>query len=484
MSTKTPLSGARVAIVGSGPNGLTAGALLVRQGWQVDVYEASAKPGGAAASADVFDSKVIVDIGAAAHPFGVASPAFRELGLEAHGLRWARSQYPMAHPLDGQPAALLADTLEATAAGLLRDGPVWRTMHRHIVDNIDQHLANFLGPIVRIPPHPIRLTQFAPAGLCPAYSLTRAFFRDEPARALFLGSAAHAIASLRQMFTGAFGLLFGALGMSRGWPVAVGGSGAVTASLMKMIQLNGGRVHCGAHIKDVREIPDADAIILNLTPRQVMEMRGLSLTRNVEKRMQRWNYGPGIFKVDYLLDGPIPWSDPRVGNATTVHVVGTAEELEYAERITSRGKLAEKPFVMVCQQQVADSSRAPEGFHVVWTYAHVPHNFMEARPGQVTDLIERQISRFAPNFRDRIIDKFTSSPQDLQLQNGNIIGGDIAGGSMRGFQSLFRPGFTFNPYRLGNRIYLASSSASPGAGVHGMAGYWAAQAVVEDLLGK
>lgn len=432
----------------------------------------------------MFDAGETVDFGAAAHPFGVASPAFRTLGLEQHGLKWAHSTYPVAHPLEDGSAAVLHRSLNDTAGELGRDARAWRMLHGHVVEHIDDHLANFLGPLLRIPPHPVRMARFGIPGLLSANVLGRVAFQGKPAQALLAGSAVHAITPPSAPLTGAFGVLFGALGMSRGWPVAVGGTSTITDALIAVCRANGVRLHTGVEIRDLRTLPDTDAQILNLTPRQILSLRGVDLTRATRRRFQRWRYGTGVFKVDYLLSEPVPWTDRRVGEATTVHVGGTAQDIDAAEKDARAGRLPDHPFVMVCQQQVADPTRAPRG-HVLWTYAHVPHGYRETRPGEVAALIEAQIERFAPGFREVVVDKRSTSPADLEQWNPNLVGGDIAGGTMAGLGALLRPGGTACPYRIGKRTFMASGASSPGAGVHGMPGAWAAaacQAEQNDLV--
>lgn len=469
----------RAVVVGSGPNGLTAAAVLATNGWRVDVFERSKDIGGAASSSALLGEGTIVDHGAAAHPFGVASPVFRELQLEKHGVTWLRSRLPMAHPLDDGPAALLHQDLEATAAGLGEDAHAWKRLHKDVVTNIDAHLENFLGPILRWPPHPLNLAAFGVRALPPANALSGALFETEKARALFAGSAVHAYLPPSAPLTSSFGLLFGALGMSRGWPVAQGGSGEITRALASVAEQHGAKIHTGVDVHDLRELPRADATVLNLTPKQVDSLDGLSLAPAVRKRMRRWKYGPAAYKVDFLLDEPVPWRDPAVAEATTVHVGGSAADIDQAEKQAAAGKLPARPFVMVSQQQAADPSRATDG-HVLWTYAHVPNGFEESRPGEVAELIEAQIERFAPGFRDVIRTRVSTSPAQLEEWNPNIVGGDIAGGSMGGLRVLLRPGLTLDPHRLGAGVYLASGATPPGAGVHGMPGAWAAKAAMAD----
>ena len=489
----------RAVVVGSGPNGLTAAALLARDGWQVDVYERNAHPGGAAASASTLGPGTVVDLGAAGHPFGVASPVFRDLDLTSHGLEWAHTEVPMAHPLPHGDAAVLYQDLETTAQRLGPDARRWRQVHQHMTRHIDTHLANLLGPMLRIPPHPLHLARFAPTALPPASWLTNTVFHTEPARALFLGSAAHAVVPLSRPFTGAFGALFGALGMTRGWPAVRGGSGQLIAALVSVLTTYGGRLHLNQEVTHLTELPDADAVILTVTPAQVLHLTGHHqaaghpLSGPTRRRLRRWRYGTAAYKVDFLLDAPIPWTNPEVAKAATVHVAGSSRELVQASVEVAAGRMPRYPFVMVGQQQAADPTRFTGDdakTTVVWTYAHVPHGYKETHPGEIARLIKHQIERFAPGFQARIRKQVSTSPQALAAWNPNLIGGDIAGGAMTGLQALLRPGRTLDPYRLTSRfhrsaqrprLYLASSSTPPGAGVHGMPGAWAARAVTQDF---
>ncbi|WP_231699077.1 phytoene desaturase family protein [Corynebacterium lujinxingii] len=459
----------QAVVVGAGPNGLTAAARLAAHGWRVEVRERAGEAGGAAAT-QTLDDDTLSDLGAACHPFGAASPAFQALRLEDYGVRWLRAPYEMAHPLDGS-AAMLAGTLEDTAAGLGADGGAWERLHRPVVEHVDGLLGDVLAPLPRVPRHPVALARFGARGLWPATALGRAAFRTEEARALFAGSATHSITAPSRPFTGALGLLFGALGMTRGWPVAEGGSGAVTAALRRIVEDHGGVVRCG---DEVRALPEADAVILNLTPAQVLALDGVSLPTRRARSMRRWRYGPGVHKVDFLLDAPVPWSDPRVGRAATVHVGGTAGEIVRAENAVARGHMPERPFVMAAQQYVADPSRGL----VLWTYAHVPHGHRERYPGEVAERIAKQIERFAPGFSAVVRAKIETPPHELEAWNPNLVGGDIAGGAMDGSQLLMR-----QPHRLRKGLYMASASTAPGAGVHGMSGWWAAEAALKDFGG-
>jgi phytoene dehydrogenase-like protein len=468
----------RAVVVGGGTNGLTAAARLAVEGWQVTVYEQADYFGGSAASfTDSFGPGTVVDFGAAAHPFGIASPAFQKLGLEEHGLEWMHADYCMAHPLPQGDAAFLHRSIDATAEGLGRDAKMWRRLHRNAVDHIDDHLENLLLPMLRWPAHPVRMAQFGVRALLPASRLSRLLFSTEKARALFCGSAVHSMTAPSQPFTSAFGVLFGALGMSRGWPVAKGGTGAIVDALLSILRAHGATLVTGHTVTTFRELPAADSYILNLTPQGILGIQDVPLDRSVRKSLERWRYGSAAHKVDWLLSGPVPWTDEAVSRASTVHVCGGVEELEFAEKEVAQGRFPDRPFVMVCQQTAADPGRGP----VLWTYAHVPHGFVEEHPGQVREAILGQIERFAPGFRDIVVDHREHSPLDLETANPSIIGGDIAGGSMTGLQALFRPRVSMHPYRLASGVFTASGATPPGAGVHGMPGWWAAQGAIDHL---
>ena len=419
---------------------------LARAGWQVQVFEQAARVGGAARSAAVFGADTIVDLGAAAHPFGAVSPAFSALGLEEFGLEFVHSDYPLAHPLPGRPAALLHRSLEATAAALGVDKRGWYQLHRHLVAHLDAHLANALSPLMVPPLQPAALLRFAPIALPSATTVGHLCFREQPAKALLAGNAVHAIAPPSQPLTAAFGTLFAAIGMTHGWPVAKGGSQSIVDALTRAAAAAGVKIHTNAHVSDVRELPEHEALILNLAPARLCAWPGWSSVAG--RAGSSRGGGQGVYKVDYLLSQAPPWRGPRVGQATTVHVCGTAADIDIAETQVRAGRMPRRPFVMLCQQQVADPGRARSGF-ILWAYAHVPHNYQERYPGEVAELIEQQIERFAPGFRDTIVTRNLVSPQQLQALNPNLIGGDIAVGAMSGSQVLFRPGIRANPYRIG-----------------------------------
>ncbi|MFF0990996.1 phytoene desaturase family protein [Kocuria nitroreducens] len=467
------------AVVGSGPNGLAAAVVLARAGLDVTVHEAAGAAGGAARSSAALGPGTVVDLGSAVHPFGVASPLFAQLGLHRHGLEWLHPPVVAAHPLDDGPPGLLHRSLERTAAGLGTDGRAWSLLHRGVVERWEETVESVLGPLVRVPEHPRALASFGLRAPWPAAATARALFRTEQARGLFAGSAAHAVLPPRHALTSAFGTLFGAAAHATGWPVARGGSQAVVDALVADLEEHGGRVLVHSPVTDLAQVRPADVVLLDLTPRQVLGLRGLELPDRYRRALARWRYGTASYKVDLLLDGPVPWRDPRVAEAGTVHVGGTLAEIAAAEQQARAGRLPERPFVLVAQQGAADPSRAPAGRQVLWAYAHVPHGCDDPRAGE---RVLQQLERFAPGVRDRIRERVDTSPAGLEAWNANLVGGDIGGGSLDGLQQVFRPAVQADPYATGvPGVWLCSSSTPPGGGVHGMAGYHAARRALRGL---
>ncbi|WP_347754812.1 NAD(P)/FAD-dependent oxidoreductase [Agrococcus sp. ProA11] len=463
-------------VVGAGPNGLTAAAVLARAGIEVTVLERLPQIGGAAASAPAFGDQAIIDLGAAGHPFGATSPAFRSLGLEQHGLEWVHADYPMAHPLPGGRAAILHRDAEQTARELGVDARAWLRMHAPTTANPYATTEAIMAPLIRIPDDPLLLARIGMRGAWPASLLARSVFRSGAAQALFAGSATHATLPLGAPITSAFAVAFGGLGHATGWPFARGGTQSIADALARVAEAAGARIETGVEVTDLRDLR-ADVVLLDLTPHQLLRLAGLDLSGSYTRRLANWRYGPGVSKLDLLLDGPVPWADARVARAGTVHVGGTLAEIAAAESDVARGRMPERPFVLVTQPTAADAERAPAGKHLVWAYAHVPH----AWPGDASAAIEAQIERFAPGFRDRILERRAMPPAALELWNSNLVGGSIGGGSLAGTQQLARPTLA-NPYRVPTpgRVFLCSSSTPPGGGVHGMSGWYAAKAALQD----
>ena len=468
----------RAVVVGSGPNGLTAAVVLARAGLEVTVHEAADRAGGSLRSGEPLGDGVVSDLGAAVLPFAVASPVLSRLPLEQHGLRWLHPDVPMAHPLEDRPAALLHRDLDTTATGLGPDARAWRALHEPVVRRWESVVEGVLGPLLRVPSAPLALATFGARGVWPAQALARAAFRDETARALFAGSASHAVVPLNRPMTAAFGVLFGAAAHATGWPVAAGGSQAVADALVGVLREAGGAVVTGSPITSLAQVGQADLVLLDLTPRQVLALAGDRLPPSYSRRLARWRYGVATYKVDYLLDGPVPWSDPRVAAAGTVHVGGTLDEVAHAEAEVHAGRHPERPFVLLAQQSLVDPSRTPEGRQVVWAYAHVPHGSDVPVGAQV----DAQVERFAPGFRDRVLARVETSPSALEAWNPNLVGGDIGGGALDGLQQVFRPVASSVPYATPlPGVFLCSSSTPPGGGVHGMCGHHAATAALTAL---
>jgi phytoene dehydrogenase-like protein len=440
------------------------------------VLEAGERPGGGTRSDELTLPGVIHDRCSAVHPLGVASPALRELPLVEHGLTWVHPDLPLAHVLDDGRAGVVRRSLDETAAGLGTDADAYRRTLGPIVEGGLDVVDALLSPLT-IPPRPLgALARFGPLGLLPATRLLRRFGTDAGA-GVFAGLAAHSTLSLRAPITAGYGLLLGALGHLVGWPVAEGGSQAIADALVSLLRACGGTIETGRVVGSLEELPPARAVLLDLTPRQVLAVAGARLPDRYCKRLARFRYGPGVCKVDWALDGPIPWRAERARRAGTVHVGGSADEVVRSEDEVQRGRHPERPFTLVAQPTVFDPTRAPAGVHTAWAYCHVPHGSTV----DMTERIEAQVERFAPGFRDRVLARHTMGPADLERRNANLVGGDISGGAADLRQFLARPVAGLHPWRTPvPGVYLCSASTPPGGGVHGMCGWHAAQEVLRD----
>jgi len=467
-------------VVGAGPNGLSGAVRLAQEKLSVLVVEARPSIGGGTSSAELTLPGFVHDVCSAIHPLGVGSPFFRTLDLGREGLSWIHPEIPLAHPLDGGRAAVLDRSLAKTANELGRDGPAYERLMAPFVENWDDLAAEFLQPMLHVPRHPLLLARFGLQALRSAGGLAAARFAGEPARALFAGLAAHSFLPLEQGPSAAFGLVLGTLGHAVGWPLPRGGSRQIANALAARLRSLGGEIAVNTPVSNIDQLPMARAVLLDVTPRQLLKIAGDRLPGSYCRRLERYRYGPGVFKLDYALATPIPWQAPACSRAGTVHVGGAFEEVALSERMACAGQAPERPFVLVAQPSLFDKSRAPEGRHTAWAYCHVPNG----STFDMTARIESQIERFAPGFRDRILARHAMNCADLEQRNANLIGGDINGGVADLRQLLARPVFSASPYRTPTQgIYLCSSSTPPGGGVHGMCGFHAAEAALRDLHG-
>jgi phytoene dehydrogenase-like protein len=461
-------------VVGAGPNGLSAAIVLARAGLSVCVIEARETIGGGARTAELTLPGFLHDICSAIHPVGVVSPFFRALDLEKWGVEWVYPPVALAHVLEDGEVALLYPSLEETALALGVDGKSYSSMVKPFLKHADKFFPEILRP-VRFPRHPLLMQRFGLIALRSSTGLAASRFQTEKARALFAGCCAHSMLPLERMGTASFGLVLLLAGHAINWPCARGGSQQIINALAACLKSFGGEIRTGSPVKTMNDLPPARRVLFDLTPRQLIEIAGDELPSNYRRRLSKFRYGPGVFKVDWALDGPIPWKNKEVAGAATVHVGGTIEDVAESERTMWKGEHAERPFVLVAQQSLFDSTRAPEGKHTGWAYCHVPHGSTV----DMTEKIERQIERFAPGFRDLILARHTFNTREIESHNANMIGGDIGGGANDLRQFIARPLARYDPYSTPNeKIFLCSSSTPPGGGVHGMCGYWAAQSAL------
>jgi phytoene dehydrogenase-like protein len=467
-------------VVGSGPNGLAAAVTLARAGLAVRVVEGAGAPGGGCRTEELTLPGFRHDVCAAVHPLAMVSPFFGQLDLAARGVQFLDPKVAFAHPLDGGEAAWLAGSVAETAGGLGRDGGAYRRLLEPLVRDAPGTLPDILAPLRAMPRHPTAMARFGLEGIGPASLLARRFGTPQ-ARALLAGAAAHAMRPLTAAFTGGFGLLFMVLGHVAGWPVVEGGSGRLVDALVAELGSLGGVVETGRWVRSIADLPAARAVLLDVTPRQLTEMAGASLPARSRWSLGRFRYGPGVCKVDWALSGPVPWQAAPCREAGTVHVGGTFEEVARSEAEVAAGRVPDRPFCLVAQPGVSDPTRAPAGSHTLWGYCHVP----AYSPADASGLIEAQIERFAPGFRDLIIARSVRTAADMERYNPNYVGGDVNGGAATFRQIVFRPTPRWNPYRTAlPGVYLCSSSPPPGGGVHGMCGVGAARAALADLLIK
>ena len=468
-------------VVGAGPNGLAAAVALARAGLSVVVLEAADRAGGGTRSEELTLPGFVHDVCSTIHPLGAASPFFAGLPLADHGLAWSHPQAPAAHPLPDGTAAVLERSIGATADALgASDARAWRCLVGPMVERWDDLATSLLAPLLRPPAHPLLLARFGVRAVWPAAPLARRLFSGEAARGLFAGLAAHAILDLGSPLTASFGLTFAASAHAVGWPAASGGSQRIADALVSYLETLGGRVVTNQRVSSLGDLPSARAVLFDLTPRQILALAGDRLPAAYRRLLKAFRYGPGSFKLDYALDGPVPWTAPGCTRAAAVHLGGTLGEVAAAERDVAQGRHPERPYVVCAQPSLFDPGRAPAGRHTFWAYCHVPNGSTV----DMTKAVEDQIERFAPGFRDRVLGRHVMFPADLERHNANEVGGDVAGGSHGGLQLVARPILSSRPYDLpisGMTAFVCSSSTPPGAGVHGMCGWWAAQAALRRL---
>ena len=463
--------------MGAGPNGLAAAITLQRTGLSVLLVEGKETVGGGLRSAELTLPGFRHDIGAAIHPMAVGSPFFQSVPLADFGLRFARPPVAAAHPLDGGRAGALRGTVADTARSLGADEQVYRDLLEPLVDHWPGLAPDVLGPL-GFPKHPLDFAAFGLNAIQPITLLAKRFKTPE-ARGLLAGMAAHATLPLTNLTTSAIALVLMTLGHRHNWPIPIGGSEAIARAMAAYFQSLGGTIITNWPVSSLAELPPARAVLLDVTPRQLLALAGDRFSALYRRQLERFQYGMGVFKVDWALDGPIPFTASACRQAGTVHIGGTLEEIRQAEQQTAAGTHPDRPFVLLAQQSLFDDSRAPAGKHTAWAYCHVPNGSTLDR----TDAIERQIERFAPGFRDQILARHTLNTTQLETYNPNIIGGDINGGRLDITQLFTRPIISLSPYNTSAKgMYVCSSSTPPGSGVHGMCGFHAANRVLADLF--
>lgn len=467
-----------VAVVGAGPNGLSAAITAARHGLSVIVLEANSTIGGGARSAELTLPGFIHDVCSAVHPMGAGSPFLRDLPLHDHGLEWITPPVAFAHPQDDGSAVAVFNSLEETIEKLGGDGRSYKDTIGYVCHKWEKIEKDIMGPL-GLPSHPFTMARFGLGALLPADRYARRHFKSVGMRALFAGAAAHSIIPLERIGSASFGIVLAAVAHVYGWPIPRGGSQVISDALAGYLLSLGGEIAVDRQVNSMDDLPSSRAVLFDTSPRALERIAGDRLSDRYRKSLRRFRYGPGVFKVDWALDGPIPWLAYECTDASTVHVGGTLEEIAEAERLPWEGKCAERPFALVTQPSLFDPTRTPEGKHTAWAYCHVPNGSRE----DMTSRLEAQIERFAPGFRDLILARSSHGPADLELHNANMIGGDIGGGANLISQFFLRP--TRKTYSTGTRgIYLCSASTPPGGGVHGMCGYNAARRAIKEVFGS
>jgi len=464
-------------IIGAGPNGLSSGIFLARKGLNVLIVEAAKTAGGGTRTAELTLPDFHHDICSAVHPMGILSPYFKQLNLEQYGLEWVHPTASIAHPLDDQEAVMLSKSVTQTAENLGLDAKRYLHLMKPLAQHIDWLLEDSLKPL-QLPKHPLFFTKFGVKAALPSTIFSKLYFKERRTRALFAGCAGHSVLPLNYWFTAALGLIFLACGHASDWPIAKGGSQSIANSLVRCFEDAGGEIIYSQKINSLDELPSAKAYLFDTDPLQVAAIAKNELPNSYVRRLEKYNYGMGTFKIDYALAEPIPWKDPRCLEASTVHLGGTMNEIVISEKAAWNGKHSETPFVILAQQSQFDETRSPKGRHTCWAYCHVPN-------GSLKDMsleIENQIERFAPGFKEVILAKHSMNTKAFHRYNPNYVGGAVTGGASDITQLFTRPVARWNPYSTPNpKIYICSASTPPGGGVHGMCGYWAARSVYRKL---
>ena len=464
-------------VVGSGPNGLAAALTLAAEGIDVTVLEAADTLGGGTRSSELTLPGLVHDECSAAHPLAIDTPFSRRFDLTAHGLTWLWPEVQYAHPLDGGAGAAAVRSIAQTAASLGGDGARWRGLFGYLTDNFGDITADMLRPMLHVPAHPLKLTRFGiPSGL-PAALLARQFGTDQ-GKALFAGVAAHAMRPFNTPMSSAVGVTLATAAHAYGWPVAQGGSQTISRTMVALLETHGAKLETGVSVQSLQELGSPDIVMLDTAPAAAARIAGDRMPGGIASALRRYRHGPGVFKVDFAVQDGVPWRYEPAGQAGTVHLGGSYAEIAANERSVHKGTMPDRPFVLVCQQYVADPSRSNGNVHPLYAYAHVPAGYQ----GDATEAIERQIERFAPGFRDRILARHVRSATDMAKHNPNYIGGDVVTGANDPLQMVFRPRIALDPYSLGiPGVYICSAATPPGAGAHGMCGYNAALSALRRL---
>jgi phytoene dehydrogenase-like protein len=469
-------------VVGAGPNGLAAALRLAAAGLRVQVVERAARPGGGMRTEELTRPGYLHDVCSTVQPMAAAAPFFREFDLASRGVRLVQPEICYAHPLDGGRAAVSRPSLDDTARGLGADADNYRGLFQRLVDRGDDVVDFFLTSQLRRPPTRSvpQVTRFALGALPSVRWLTRRHFGTEEAQALIAGAAAHGMLDLTRPLTAGLGMVLGMLAHHVGWPLIEGGSQQLADAMVTALEQQGGEVVCGHEVTDLREFSDVPAVLLDTTPRAFVAMAGDRVHEGYRRWVSRYTHGPGVFKVDWVLSEPVPWANPLVRRAGTVHVAGTLEETVAGEAAPAAGRITDRPYVLAVQPTVVDPSRAPDGGHIFWAYVHVPHG----SDVDMTVAIENQIERFAPGFRDTVVERVTKNAVAMEAWNPNHVGGDISNGEASLGQMLARPVPRWNTYKTPVRgVYLASAATPPGPAVHGQCGDNAARVALREVFG-